>query len=43
MSDPCNPPLTGKAASQERILEAAMQSGVSRATVFWHFSDKKSL
>lgn len=54
-------PLTGKAATQERILEAAMQlfldagfekttmtqvaeaAGVSRATVFWHFSDKKSL
>lgn len=54
-------PLTGKAATQDRILEAATQlfldrgfdattvaqvaeaAGVSRATVFWHFSDKKSL
>jgi AcrR family transcriptional regulator len=55
------PELTGKAATQERILVAAMRlflevgyekttmaqvaeaAGVSRATVFWHFSDKKSL
>jgi AcrR family transcriptional regulator len=54
-------PLTGKAATQDRILEAATQlfidqgfekttvaevaelGGVSRATVFWHFSDKRSL
>ena len=54
-------PLTGKAATQDRILEAAAQlfldegfekttvarvaetAGVSRATVFWHFSDKRSL
>ena len=54
-------PLTGKAATQERILEAAMKlfletgfekttmsrvaevAGVSRATVFWHFSGKMSL
>lgn len=54
-------PLTGKARTQERIVEAAMQrflevgfekttmtqvaelAEVSRATVFWHFSDKKSL
>jgi AcrR family transcriptional regulator len=54
-------PLTGKAATQERILAAAselfLQRGydnttiaqvaehaqVSRATVFWHFSDKESL
>ncbi len=61
MSESDNPKLTGKAATQERILEAAMQlfldagfekttmsqvaesAGVSRATVFWHFSDKKSL
>ena len=61
MSDPGFQPLKGKAATQERILEAAMQlfldtgfekttmtqvaetAGVSRATVFWHFSDKKSL
>jgi AcrR family transcriptional regulator len=53
--------LTGKAATQDRILEAAAQlfldqgfekttvaqvaetAGVSRATVFWHFSDKRSL
>ncbi|MCP5044081.1 MAG: TetR/AcrR family transcriptional regulator [bacterium] len=53
--------LTGKAATQERILQAAMNlfletgyekttmtqvaeaAGVSRATVFWHFSDKMSL
>jgi len=53
--------LTGKAATQDRILEAATQlfldqgfekttvaqvaetARVSRATVFWHFSDKRSL
>jgi AcrR family transcriptional regulator len=53
--------LTGKAATQERILVAATElfltkgyeqttvaevaelGGVSRATVFWHFSDKPSL
>ncbi len=55
------PPLTGKAATQESILQAAIKlfleagyekttmsqvaeaAGVGRATVFWHFSDKKSL
>lgn len=55
------PPLTGKAATQERILVAATElflgrgyerstiaqiaerAEVSRATVFWHFSDKESL
>lgn len=54
-------PLTGKAATQERILVAATElfltrgyenttiahvaehADVSRATVFWHFSDKESL
>jgi AcrR family transcriptional regulator len=54
-------PLTGKAATQERILVAATElfldrgyetttiaqvaerASVSRATVFWHFSDKESL
>lgn len=54
-------PLRGKAATQERILVAAIElflaqgyeatpvaqvaerAGVSRATVFWHFSDKASL
>lgn len=54
-------PLTGKAATQERILAAASElflargyenttiaqvaarAEVSRATVFWHFSDKESL
>ena len=54
-------PLTGKAATQERILAAATElfltrgyetttiaqvadlASVSRATVFWHFSDKESL
>ena len=54
-------PLTGKAATQERILIAASElfltrgyenttiaqvaerADVSRATVFWHFSDKESL
>jgi AcrR family transcriptional regulator len=54
-------PLRGKAATQERILAAAIElflaqgyeatpvaqvaerAGVSRATVFWHFSDKASL
>lgn len=59
-SDP-SPPLTGKAATQERILVAATElflsrgyesttiaqvaerASVSRATVFWHFSDKESL
>jgi AcrR family transcriptional regulator len=53
--------LTGKAATQDRILEAATQlflergfekttvaqvaeaASVSRATVFWHFSDKRGL
>jgi AcrR family transcriptional regulator len=53
--------LTGKAATQERILlaatrlfldhgyeqttvaQVATEAGVSRATVFWHFSDKASL
>ncbi|MFK7896028.1 MAG: TetR/AcrR family transcriptional regulator [Myxococcota bacterium] len=53
--------LTGKAATQERILQAATElfltrgyenttiaqvaerAEVSRATVFWHFSDKESL
>jgi AcrR family transcriptional regulator len=53
--------LTGKAATQERILIAATElfltrgyenttiahvaehADVSRATVFWHFSDKESL
>ena len=55
------PALTGKAATQERILVAATElflgrgyenatiaqvaerAEVSRATVFWHFSDKESL
>lgn len=55
------PGLTGKAATQERILVAATElflgrgyenatiaqvaerAEVSRATVFWHFSDKESL
>jgi AcrR family transcriptional regulator len=55
------PRLTGKAATQERILVAATElflargyenttiaqvaerAEVSRATVFWHFSDKESL
>ena len=54
-------PLTGKAATQDRILVAATElflnrgyenttiahvaehAEVSRATVFWHFSDKESL
>ena len=58
---PSSEHLTGKAATQERILQAAMslfldagyekttmtrvaeRAGVGRATVFWHFSDKKSL
>ncbi len=53
--------LKGKAATQERILQAAIQlfleqgydnttvaqvadrAGVSRATVFWHFSEKSGL
>jgi AcrR family transcriptional regulator len=61
MHAPEAPELTGKAATQERILVPAMRlflevgfekttmaqvaeaAGVSRATVFWHFSDKKSL
>lgn len=61
MHDGNDEPLTGKARTQERIVEAAMLrfldagfekttmtqvadlAGVSRATVFWHFSDKKSL
>lgn len=55
------PKMTGKAATQERILVAATElfvsggyerttmadiaerAGVSRATVFWHFSEKASL
>ena len=54
-------PLSGKAATQERILQAATslfleqgyeqttvaqvaeRAGVSRATVFWHFSEKAGL
>jgi len=54
-------PLKGKAATQQRILDAAARlfvergyerttvadvaehAGVSRATVFWHFSDKAGL
>jgi TetR/AcrR family transcriptional regulator len=54
-------PQQGKAATQDRILQAAMalfmrrgyartsvtqianKAGVSRAAVFWHFSDKESL
>ena len=58
---PVDEPLTGKAATQERILVAATElfltrgygnttiahvaehAEVSRATVFWHFSDKESL
>lgn len=58
---PPAPQLTGKAATQERILVAATElflargyenttiaqvaerAEVSRATVFWHFSDKESL
>ena len=58
---PRREPLTGKAATQERILVAATElfltrgyetttiaqvaerASVSRATVFWHFSDKESL
>ena len=58
---PPAPRLTGKAATQERILVAATElflargyenttiaqvaerAEVSRATVFWHFSDKESL
>jgi len=53
--------MSGKAATQERILaaatelfleqgyerttvaEVAQRAGVSRATVFWHFSDKAGL
>ena len=60
-SDSKAPKMTGKAATQERILvaatelfvsrgyerttmaEIAEQAGVSRATVFWHFSEKASL
>ncbi len=59
--DETSPTLTGKAATQERILAAATalfleqgyertpvaqvaeRAGVSRATVFWHFSDKAGL
>lgn len=58
---PHDEPLTGKAATQERILVSATElfltrgyenttiahvaehAEVSRATVFWHFSDKESL
>ena len=58
---PSEAPLTGKAATQQRILEAAARlfvergfegttiaevadtARVSRATVFWHFSDKAGL
>ncbi len=58
---PASEPLTGKAATQERILvsattlflergydnttiaQVAAHAEVSRATVFWHFSDKESL
>jgi len=58
---PAAEPLTGKAATQERILVAATElflgrgyenttiaqvaerASVSRATVFWQFSDKESL
>ena len=61
ISAPHDEPLTGKAATQERILVAATElfltrgyenttiahvaehAEVSRATVFWHFSDKESL
>lgn len=61
ISSPHDEPLTGKAATQERILAAATElfltrgyenttiahvaehAEVSRATVFWHFSDKESL
>lgn len=56
-----DPPLKGKAATQQRILSAAARlflergyerttisavaqaAGVSRTTVFWHFSDKAGL
>lgn len=59
--DASGEPLSGKAATQERILQAATslfleqgyeqttvaevaeRAGVSRATVFWHFSDKEGL
>ena len=59
--DASGAPLSGKAATQERILQAATalfleqgyeqttvaevaeRAGVSRATVFWHFSDKAGL
>jgi len=59
--DASGTPLSGKAATQERILQAATslfleqgyeqttvaqvaeRGGVSRATVFWHFSDKAGL
>lgn len=59
--DASGTPLSGKAATQERILQAATslfleqgyeqttvaqvaeRAGVSRATVFWHFSDKAGL
>lgn len=61
IASPPDEPLTGKAATQERILIAATElfltrgyenttiahvaehAEVSRATVFWHFSDKESL
>ena len=61
MVDASGTPLSGKAATQERILQAATslfleqgyeqttvaqvaeRGGVSRATVFWHFSDKAGL
>ena len=60
-TEPEAPKMTGKAATQERILVAATElfvsggyerttmadiaerAGVSRATVFWHFSEKASL
>ena len=60
-TEPVPEPLTGKAATQARILAAASElflsrgydnttiaqvathAEVSRATVFWHFSDKESL
>jgi len=61
LAAPQDEPLTGKAATQERILVSATElfltrgyenttiahvaehAEVSRATVFWHFSDKESL
>jgi TetR/AcrR family acrAB operon transcriptional repressor len=60
-AEPQQEPQQGKAATQDRILQAAMalfmrrgfartsvtqiakKAGVSRAAVFWHFSDKDSL